>query len=350
MAARGTLRAADLLPAPQSAASRRAMLRTLFASLSLLSVIACASPQKADDTAAVPARRVGISLREATTLVAAFEARQVPAQKKLPAPTSLAEATAVLKSDRIDAFPDAVAYLAGQPGAEALALKAQILLAWGEAELTVAEVLADTADRLDEGARSLQLRKSTPEVQAQLDSERARIQLFRDTDEALRLLAAEHVAAGVEDANKYVKDKPDDYVGYRVAADAHRLREEWKEFADNIAKVEERNPDSNGLTFLRGIAAHWRDDNDAEAITLFKQAMEKDPQFVRAQAQLVLVTASIFEQHKELGKLREIAPDHQLVRWAGPGIEAAHARAVERQQQIQNTLNLRPTAPVRQQP
>lgn len=323
------------------------MLRTTLATLCVLSLVACASAQKADDAPATQPRRVGLSLAEATALVQAFEAKQVPAQKKLPAPTSMAEALAVLKSDRIDAFPDAVAWLSGQPGAEAQALKAQILLAWGEAELTVAEVLADTAVRLDDGVKSLQLRKSTPEVKALIDGERARVQLYRDTDEALRMLAAEHVAAGVDEAAKYVKDKPDDYVGYRVAADAHRLRDEWQEFAANVAKVEERNPESNGLVFLRGVAAEFRDDDPTEAIKLFKQAVATDPQFIRAQAQLVLVTPSIFEQYKELQKLRELAPDHQLVRWAGPGIEDAHKHAITRQQNIQNTLNLRPTGPVR---
>ena len=321
------------------------MLRTSLATFSLLTLFACASAQPAADTSATPARRVGLSLKEATELVNAFTAKQVPAQNKLPAPTSLAEATAILKSDRIDAFPDAVAWLSGQTGPEALALKAQILLAWGEAELTVAEVLADTAERLDENVKSLQLRRMTPEVQAQLDAERARVTLFRDTDEALRMVAAEHVAAGVEEATKYVKEKPDDYVGYRVAADAHRLRDEWKEFAENVAKVEERNPDSNGLVFLRGVAAEFRDHDTAEAIKQFKQAVATDPGFIRAQAALVLVTPGVFEQYKEFTKLKEISPDHQLVRWAGPGIEAAHKHAIERQQAIQNTLQLRPGAP-----
>src|SRR5256885_2191297 len=89
--------------------------------------------------------------------------------------------------------------------------------------------------------------------------ERAKVQLYRDTDQALRLLAAEHVAAGVEDAQKYIAQKPDDYVGYRIAADAARLRNQWKEFSENVAKVEEKNPDSNGLVFLRGVASQMRD-------------------------------------------------------------------------------------------
>jgi tetratricopeptide (TPR) repeat protein len=290
-----------------------------------------------------------MSLREATALVESFESKQVPASRKPPAPTTMEESLAVLKSDRLDLFPGSVAFLSSQTTPEATALKAQTLLAWGEAELTVAEVLATTADRLDQNVRALQVRKLSEADSAKLDAERARVQLYRDTDQALRLLAAEHVAAGVEDAQKIIDAKPDDYVGYRISADAHRLRNEWKEFSDDVAKVEEKNPDSNGLIFLRGVAAQMRDGDANEAIKLYRQALENDPQFVRAQAQLVLVQTNVFEQKKELEKLKAIAPDHQIVRWAGPGIEQAFEEAQERQAAIQNALGGRagqsPTVP-----
>lgn len=309
-------------------------------------VLAAASLVSGACTTAAPApergRSVGMSLREATALVQAFEAKQLPASKKPAPPATLEESLAVLKSDRLDLFPDAVAFLSSQNTHEARALKAQVLLAWGEAELTVAEVLADTADRLDESVRALQVRKLNEADTAKLEANRARVQLYRDTDQALRLLAAEHVAAGVEDAQKVIADKPDDYTGYRIAADAHRLRDEWKEFSAMVGKVEERNPDSNGLLFLRGVAAQMRDGDAGEATKLYRQALEKDPQFIRAQAQIVLVQANVFLQKDELEKLRAIAPDHQIVRWAGPGIVQAWEDAVARQQAVQDAL-ARPT-------
>jgi tetratricopeptide (TPR) repeat protein len=323
-------------------------MRTSHASLSaaLLSVAILAAIQAGCATPPPPpahsARTVGLSLREATALVDAFEAKQVAPTHKPAAPASLEDAVAVLKSDRLDLFPASVKFLEAQGTPEALALKAQTLLAWGEAELTVAEVLADTADRLEEGVRALQVRKLNEADTQKLDAERARVQLYRDTDQALRLLAAEHVAAGVEGAQKVIADKPDDYTGYRIAADAHRLRNEWRQFSEMVAKVEETNPDSNGLIFLRGVAAQMRDGDANEAVKLYRQAVENDPQFVRAQAQLVLVQPNVFEQKKELEKLRAIAPDHQIIRWAGPGIEQAHSDALERQQTIQNALQGRP--------
>lgn len=318
------------------------MRSTLLFSASAALLVVLAACTTAAPAPAERGRAVGLSLREATALVEAFEAKQVPASAKPEAPTTMEGAVAVLKTDRLDLFPGAVSWLASQTTPEALALKAQLLLAWGEAELTVAEVLADTADRLDENVRAMQVRKMSPEQSAKLESERAKVQLYRDTDQALRLLAAEHVAAGVEDAQKFIASKPDDYTGYRVAADAHRLRNEWKQFSEMVAKVEEKNPDSNGLVFLRGVAAQMRDGDANQAIGFYRQALEKDPQFVRAQAQLVLATANIFEQKKELEKLKKIAPDHQIVRWAGPGIDQAHEEALERQQAIQNALQVRP--------
>ncbi|MBI1947303.1 MAG: hypothetical protein HYS27_16535 [Deltaproteobacteria bacterium] len=289
-----------------------------------------------------PARTVGLSMSEATALVESFEQKQVPPGKKPAAPTSLEECLAVLKSDRIDLFPDAITFLDGQTTPEAAALRAQVQLAWGEAELTVAEVLASLADRIDGRVRALMVRKLAAAGRASLEADLAKLHLYRDTDEALRLLAAEHVAIGMEGAQKVIAERPDDYVGYRVAADGHRLRNEWRDFSAMVVKVEESNPDSNGLVFLRGVAAQMRDGDAVEAIKLYRQALERDPQFVRAQAQLVLVQTNIFEQKKELDKLRALSPDHQIVRWAGPGVDEAFQAALERQQAVQAATAARP--------
>ena len=279
-----------------------------------------------------PVRAAALSLAEATALVDAFEAGRLPPAQRPPPPTTMAEAVGVLKSDRLDLFPGAVDLLSTQHTPEAMALRAQILLAWGEAELTIAEILANTADKLDDGIRPSQMRRLSDEEAARLAAERAKIAGYRDTDQALRLLAAEHVAAGDDEAHKLMAAKPNDYAGYRVAADAHRLRSEWERFGDMVAKLQERNPDSNGLVFLRGIAAHMRDGDTAQAIVCYRQALQNDPQFIRAQAQLVLVQTDILEQKAELDRLREIAPDHQIVRWAGPDIDLAYTRVRQRQQ------------------
>src|SRR5687767_3202753 len=114
---------------------------TLLTLLVIPALLACGTAQPAQQ----PARTIGLSLKEATALVDAFEAKQVAASHKPATVSSKEEALNALKSDRIDMFPSAVEFLEKQEGVEMLALKAQILLAWGEAEITVAEVLARTA-------------------------------------------------------------------------------------------------------------------------------------------------------------------------------------------------------------
>src|SRR2546426_662100 len=136
-------------------------------------LVACAACNTAAPVGGEHNRTVGMSLREATALVASFEQKQVPPSKKPPPPTTMEEALAVLKSDRLDLFPDSVAWLETQPAPDAVALSAQTMLAWGEAELTVAEVLAETAAKLDENVRALQVRKLVGEENRKLEAERA---------------------------------------------------------------------------------------------------------------------------------------------------------------------------------
>ena len=300
---------------------------------------ACVTTPKA---AASTLRTAGLTLAEAQVVVDFFESQQVAPQRSLGTPGDLQGALLVLKSDRIDGFPAAVTFLGSQEGFDALALKAQIELVWGEAELTVAEVLAQTATALEKNLRGFEQRKHlSVDDSTKVNGERARILSYRKTDEALRLLAAEHVGHGAEDADRVIAEKPGDYIGYRIAADAARLRNEWPEFTANVDKVEAAKPDSNGLKFLRGVEAYMRDGDAREAAQHFRDALLGDPSFVRAQAQLVLVAANVFEQHKELLKLKELAPDHQIVRWAGPGIELAHTAARARQLAIQNAIRSR---------
>jgi hypothetical protein len=313
----------------------------VVAVLVLLAVVACATPP--------PARR-SLHLNEARAMVEAFEAGLVPPQQAVALDAGKPGALAALKSDRLDAFPLALSRLGDDAAAadlETLALRAQLHLAWGEAELTVAEVLARTALSLETTVRALEVRKTdNPDEIAMLQRARERITHYRDVDEALRLLAAEHVDTGHREAEQVIERDPDNYLGYRVAADAARLRHQWQRFGDLLTRIEAHNPDSNGLRFLRGVAAWMRDGDAIAAAGHFRSALQTDPAFIRAQAQLVLVAPTIIEQHAELMNLKAMSPDHQLVRWAGPGIETAFNAAVERQQQIDAAMGLpRATAP-----
>jgi hypothetical protein len=315
-------------------------LRLISAIASLVIVVACATPTTV---------RRSLRLEEARAVVASFEATLVPPQHEVQLEAGKAGALVALKSDRLDAFPAAVAQLAGDDGAdiEALALRAQIYLAWGEAELTVAEVLARTALSLETTVRALEVRRNTtPEDQAMLQRARERIAHARAIDEALRILAAEHVDQGHREAEVVIDLAPDNYLGYRVAADAARLRHQWQRFGELLTRIEAHHPDSNGLRFLRGVASWMRDGDAAAAAAQLKSALEADPEFVRAQAQLVLVAPTILEQHDALAMLKQRSPDHQLVRWAGPDIETAWQAATERQKQLDAVMGIGPTSSV----
>jgi hypothetical protein len=220
----------------------RSSLLRLLTALLVAAVVAC--------TTTPPPRR-GLHLDEARALVAAFEASLVPPQQVVQLEPGKAGALAALKTDRLDAFPTAVEQLGpagGELDLESQALRAQLHLAWGEAELTVAEVLARTALSLETTVRALEVRKTenTDEL-AMLQRARERITHYREVDEALRLLAAEHVDMGHREAEQIIERDPDNYLGYRVAADAARLRHQWQRFGDLLTRIEAHNPDSNGL-------------------------------------------------------------------------------------------------------
>jgi hypothetical protein len=317
--------------------SRLSFVCACACALSLLG-IGCATPTSG---------RRSLRLEEARAVVASFEATLVPPQHEVHLEPGKAGALLALKSDRLDAFPAAVAQLADDDGAdiEALALRAQLYLAWGEAELTVAEVLARTALSLETTVRALEVRRSaSPEDQAMLQRARERIAHAREVDEALRILAAEHVDQGHREAEVVIDLAPDNYLGYRVAADAARLRHQWKRFGELLTRIEAHYPESNGLRFLRGVASWMRDGDATAAAAQLNGALRADPEFVRAQAQLVLVAPTILEQHDALAVLKQRSPDHQLVRWAGPDIEAAWQAATERQKQIDAAMGIGPTS------
>src|SRR5258706_930479 len=106
--------------------------------LLLLALSACAA-HPPEQCPAVPSGP-GMSLREAQGIVQVFESKHLrPGDDSLlRKPKSLDEVIDILHSDELDLFPGAVAFAQAQDGAEAQALAAQLEIAWGEAEWTLA--------------------------------------------------------------------------------------------------------------------------------------------------------------------------------------------------------------------
>lgn len=280
-----------------------------------VAAVACAAAQPAKCPAPNPG--AGPSLEEARAMVAEFESRHLQKDASPRAePKSLDDALDALKSDQLDLFPAAAAFAAAQPAPEAKALAAQIELAWGEAELTLAEIFSQTAAALLPAVRAAEARGD--------HAMEERLYTNRAMADALMRLAAEHTADGLRHAREVIAAAPDNYQGYRVAADYYRMRERWNEFDATMAKIEALNPASNGLLFLRGVSALSREGNGPKAAGFLREALAKDPKFVRAQVQLMRAQPGFAAKYAEYLKLKALNPRHQIVIWAGPGLEHAH--------------------------
>ena len=304
------------------------MTRIVIAITTLLLLAGCASMMPDTTTPNIPS--IGLSLEDARRITGALEARMTEknAGDPLITPKSLEDVQEILRRDQIDLFPGGIAFAEKQEGVTALALRAQIELAWGEAQIILAEIFQGTTTNLRQMLTNLEARNATGGLQDAekdvLNELRKSISEATTTAEALAKLASEHVAAGANLAREVISKNPADYHGYRVAADFYRLRQDWAGFDGMVKKIEETNPQSNGLVFLQGISAAQREGDAAKAIGLFKKAIERDNKFVRAQAQIMLLQGQIPNIYAEFGKLKAMNPNHQIVLWAGDYIQKAY--------------------------
>lgn len=291
---------------------------------------ACAAhPAQPAPAAAAALDLAAQELAQARAMVAAFESGQPSAAvpPELRAPASLDDVELILKRDQINLFGAGAALACAQSDARALALCGQIELAWGEALSLVAELQSQAYAELSRQARGLELALASgapagagPQELVALRDEAARAVTLAA---ALDLVASEHIAAGAEVARTVIERFPESYLGYRVAADYYRLRRQWDRFDTMVAALRATNPDSNGLRFVQGVAAWERGRDRAAAAAQFEAALAADPDFVRAQAHLLLIQPTVADTARQLRRLAERNGEHQIVVLAGPAIERA---------------------------
>ena len=276
-------------------------------------VSACAAPHQ---RSALP--EIAVSTHDARNLVAEFEAGLAVQRVQEPrAPViSLDDVLDVLRTDQISRFPDGLAFAQTQDGVRARALEGQIELAWADAQVIVAEILTYNAGKLMDKQGDFQIGADLTKKVSQLAV----------IIESLKLMAREHRARGAEIARDIIIKAPGNYLGYRLIADYYRMENKWDAFEENLGKVEAANPMSNGLVFQHGVAALLREKNPPLAITFFKQALAKDPDFVRAQAFMVSAQDSSEGMIHEYCKRKRLSPNHQIVIIAGPFIEAVRRK------------------------
>ncbi len=299
----------------------------ILSSLSLMLFGGCATLNSNIEPEFVP-----LSLAEANAVVAELEQRQRDnlGGDRLLNPSNLDDVFSILRSDNIGLFGAGVqlaATLTEQHGLQAMALHGQSELAWGEAQLVLAELLENMATQVADTVaelESLEEDSLSPDDRARRDNLRSSIESNERAAQALVRIASEHIAKGSAVADRIIELYPDNYLGYRIAADFYRLNMDWNHFRVMIDKIRERNPDSNGLRFQLGLAAKQFDNDLPTARGFLGEALANDPKFTRARVQLMLAQSSVQGLYDRFQDMTKSNPQHQIVALGTDAIERTY--------------------------
>jgi hypothetical protein len=265
---------------------------------------------------------------EANNIVNIFEGKQqlTDAPDPLLAPKSLDDVLEILRRDEIRLFKNGAAFAKNEGSLRGKALAAQIELAWGENQHNLTDILQRAVWHIEEGQTLLERKVgrgiATDAEKEKLKQLKSTLADTRDVSRALNRLGDEHLAAGLALTKEFAAKAPEDYVGYRLMADYERIQENWPAFDKAIAKLAEKNPDSAGLLFSRGMEAIHRENNWQKGAGFLRDVLKKDPKFARAQAMLVGIQQDTGLAYKEFQALRAISPNHQIVVLLGKAMQA----------------------------
>lgn len=259
-------------------------------------------------------------------------------------PKSLADVLEVLRLDQIDLFAHSTKFAAAEGSVRGKALAGQMLISWGQADYLLADLLSRATQDLQDQKNTLEKRRALSKLSDEEAAHAQRVTAALDDIEgvasALRRIASHHVTDGSGYAKAVIAAAPNDYEGYRVAADYYEATENWTSFDTTIAKLEALKPDSTGLIFLKGAAARDRDHDSAAALRYFKESLARDPQFVRAQVAIVVLQPDINGAYSEMNKLAALNPNHQIVKWMGPTLKHTYDQWLEiNRRRAQHDLN-----------
>lgn len=308
-------------------------------------VTACGSSDRTLSESKTPAQIAtekpsNMTYDQAERVLADARAKVYPksAEDPLAAPKSTDDVLAILRSDRIDLFEAGAKKAKEEQTKKSKALAAQIEIAWAEDMRIVANVMDLLLPDLRAERRELEEQDAVGKLSAQdkkrLESLDAVVDHHQQIVEALSRIAPVHLSKGAKLAQQLVTEAPDDYEGYRVLADYYRIRGEWDRYDDMVKQVETRHPQSTGLMFLKGIALAEREGDTEGGSKLLEEVVKKEPQFTRAQAQLVFLAKGLTKKREEYLKLKAQNPKHQLVLLAGPVIEEVYAAREARRQRL----------------
>jgi hypothetical protein len=316
------------------------MKRTVSAFLMMVVLSACASSKSSTNDGSTIAKDVDVETMrpvEAAQVVREFQAAYgIP---PVPAPdtpvTSMAQVLEIIRGDRLPEFEEARRFAASRQGPEALTLRAYLDLTYAGGLMTAAWILEEerrqdlTELRQLTMARPLEGNEGSKEDQAQAAKLQAKTADLRKVVRALRVLSEEPLRSGSDLAEQAIRQDPKAQLAYYANANYFRLRGHWLEFDRMMRYGEDGEADPPVRTYLRAMEAFERYVDPARCEKLLKETLAKRPDFVRAQANLVLVSDSTEDKYAALQALKQMSPMHLVVRLAGPTIEQEFQTAEE---------------------
>jgi hypothetical protein len=218
-------------------------------------------------------------------------------------------------------------------GVEGLSVRATIELMSADIYATVAQLVEELARCADQEGTRLGEKKAsgielTKEEEGELKEARETNERLMKAGRALTVLAEEHRTAGGSLAQEAIKQYPQAPEGYHAAAYYYLLEMDWLRYDDMMQSLQGANIDDAGMSYFRGLESLYRNMDEEQAGQHLREALEKNPRLVRAQAVLVLVQEEIDGRHAELLKLKTMKPDHPIVSIAGPAIESEYRVAL----------------------
>jgi hypothetical protein len=317
------------------------MKRTLGALLLALALGACASSKSSTNDGSTIGQGIDVETMrppEAAQVVREFQsAYGIP---PIPPPdtpvTSMAQVLEIIRGDRLPEYEAARRFAAGRQGAEALTLRGYLELSYAGALMTAAWILDHQRRQGLTELRQLTVSRpleDTSEAAAADKSRAAKLQAktadLRKVVRALRVLSEEPLVSGADLIKQAISQDPKSQLAYLANANYFRLRGNWLEYDRMMGYADEGADDPPVRTYLRAMEAFERYVDPARCEMLLKQTIAKRPDFIRAQANLVLVNEDIDEKYAELQTLKKLSPNHLVVRLAGTMIEEEYKTSQE---------------------
>ena len=316
------------------------MKRSVGILLLVLVLCACASSKSSTSDGSTIGKGVDLETMrhpEAAQVVREFqEAYGLPPVAPPGTPvTSMSQVLEIIRGDRLPEYEKARRFAAGRQGSEALTLRAYLDLSYAGALMTAAWILEEerrqdlTELRQLQQARPLEDPSGAKQDQARAGELKAKEADLRKVVRALRVLSEEPLRSGSDLAEQAIRQDPKAQLAYLANANYFRLRGQWLEFDRMMRYAEEGTEDPPVRSYLRAMEAFERYVDPARCEQLLKETLKKRPDFVRAQANLVLIDEGTEAKHEELQRLKALSPNHLVVRLAGPMIENEYATIQE---------------------